>query len=101
MLTVSMDQRLEQVLPRDERGVYEASLVAASTGVRALPCLITGYPILRNKIEFKRPGKAANKDNWNKFLMAIKTSHSPVCQDVLKFISQWCGGLPSTSFSFQ
>ncbi|XP_060165824.1 intraflagellar transport protein 172 homolog isoform X5 [Globicephala melas] len=72
VLTISMDQRLEQVLPRDERGVYEASLVAASTGVRALPCLITGYPILRNKIEFKRPGKAANKDNWNKFLMAIK-----------------------------
>uniref|UniRef100_A0A7N5KMR4 Intraflagellar transport protein 172 homolog n=1 Tax=Ailuropoda melanoleuca TaxID=9646 RepID=A0A7N5KMR4_AILME len=118
VLTVSMDQRLEQVLPRDERGAYEASLVAASTGVRALPCLITGaepystphsvvggkegktagsreyftpkllsvfplqmfiffssptgYPILRNKIEFKRPGKAANKDNWNKFLMAIK-----------------------------
>ncbi|XP_027706181.1 intraflagellar transport protein 172 homolog isoform X2 [Vombatus ursinus] len=101
VLTVSMDQRLEQVLPRDERGAYEASLVAASTGVRALPCLITGYPILRNKIEFKQPGKAANKDNWNKFLMAIKTSHSPVCQDVLKFISQWCGGLPSTSFSFQ
>lgn len=27
---------------------------------------------MRNKIEFKRPGKAANKDNWNKFLMAIK-----------------------------
>lgn len=101
VLTVSMDQRLEQVLPRDERGAYEASLVAASTGVRALPCLITGYPILRNKIEFKRPGKAANKDNWNKFLMAIKISHSPLCQDVLKFISQWCGGLPSTSFSFQ
>ncbi|ELV13731.1 Intraflagellar transport protein 172 like protein [Tupaia chinensis] len=101
VLTVSMDQRLEQVLPRDERGAYEASLVAASTGVRALPCLITGYPILRNKIEFKRPGKAANKDNWNKFLMAIKTTHSPACQDVLKFISQWCGGLPSTSFSFQ
>ncbi|XP_004710279.2 intraflagellar transport protein 172 homolog [Echinops telfairi] len=101
VLTVSMDQRLEQVLPRDERGAYEASLVAASTGVRALPCLITGYPILRNKIEFRRPGKAANKDNWNKFLMAIKTSHSPVCQDVLKFISQWCGGLPSTGFSFQ
>uniref|UniRef100_A0A2K6MV73 Intraflagellar transport protein 172 homolog n=1 Tax=Rhinopithecus bieti TaxID=61621 RepID=A0A2K6MV73_RHIBE len=101
VLTVSMDQRLEQVLPRDERGAYEASLVAASTGIQALPCLITGYPILRNKIEFKRPGKAANKDNWNKFLMAIKTSHSPVCQDVLKFISQWCGGLPSTTFSFQ
>lgn len=137
-----MDQRLEQVLPQDERGTYEASLVAASTGVRALPCLITGgkprstphpvagrtggntadsgnflpcvvkgtqgrdislstlgcssfmvrpgsvsspssfvfpsgYPILRNKIEFKRPGKAADKDNWNKFLMAIKVRGKP------------------------
>lgn len=37
-----MDQRLEQVLPRDERDTYEASLVAVSTGVRSLPCLITG-----------------------------------------------------------
>ncbi|XP_025050082.1 intraflagellar transport protein 172 homolog [Alligator sinensis] len=101
VLTMSMDQRLEQVLPRDERGTYEASLVAASTGVRSLPCVLTGYPVLRNKVEFKRPGKEANKDTWNKFLMAVKTSHSPSCQDVLKFVSQWCGGLPSTSFSFQ
>ncbi|KAM3856962.1 intraflagellar transport protein 172 homolog [Vipera latastei] len=101
VLTVSMDQRLEQVLPQDERDTYEASLVAASTGVHSLPCLITGYPVLRNKVEFKCPGKEANKESWNKFLMAVKMSHSPPCQDVLKFISQWCGGLPSTSFSFQ
>ncbi|KAM9155379.1 intraflagellar transport protein 172 homolog isoform 2-T2 [Pangshura tecta] len=101
VLTMSMDQRLEQVLPRDERDTYEASLVATSTGVRSLPCLLTGYPVLRNKVEFKRPGKEANKDTWNKFLMAVKTSHSPVCQDVLKFIGQWSGGLPSSSFSFQ
>ncbi|XP_037749516.1 LOW QUALITY PROTEIN: intraflagellar transport protein 172 homolog [Chelonia mydas] len=101
VLTMSMDQRLEQVLPRDERDTYEASLVAASTGVHSLPCLLTGYPVLRNKVEFKRPGKEANKDTWNKFLMAVKTSHSPVCQDVLKFIGQWSGGLPSSSLSFQ
>ncbi|XP_055666694.1 intraflagellar transport protein 172 homolog isoform X1 [Falco peregrinus] len=101
VLTMSMDQRLEQVLPQDERDTYEASLVAANTGLRALPCVLTGYPVLRNKIEFKRPGREANKDTWNKFLMAVKTSHSPACQDVLKFLSQWCGGLPSTSFSFQ
>ncbi|XP_030054442.1 intraflagellar transport protein 172 homolog [Microcaecilia unicolor] len=101
VLAVSMDQRVDQILPRDERDTYEASLVAVNTGVRSLPCLITGYPVLRNKIEFKQPGKAANKEDWNKFLMAIKTSHSPECQDVLKFISQWCGGLPTTSFSFQ
>ncbi|XP_069035784.1 intraflagellar transport protein 172 homolog [Lepisosteus oculatus] len=100
VLTVSMDQRVEQVLPKDERDTYEASLIAVNTGIRSLPCLITGYPVLRNKIEFKRPGKAANKDYWNKFLMATKTTHSPECQDVLKFISQWCGGLPAAGFSF-
>ncbi|CAH2245239.1 intraflagellar transport 172 homolog [Pelobates cultripes] len=101
VLAVSMDQRVDQVLPKDERGTYEASLIDVSSGVRSLPCLITGYPVLRNKIEFKQPGKAANKEDWNKFLMAVKTSHSPECQDVLKFISRWCGGLPNTSFSFQ
>ncbi|KAJ8275180.1 hypothetical protein COCON_G00098050 [Conger conger] len=100
VLTVSMDQRVEQVLPKDERDTYEGSLLAPSTGIRSLPCLITGYPVLRNKIEFKRPGKAANKEEWNKFLMATKTTHSPECQDVLKFVSQWCGGLPTTGFSF-
>lgn len=42
MLTMSMDQRLEQVLPQDERDTYEASLVAANTGVRSLPCVLTG-----------------------------------------------------------
>ncbi|XP_062822761.1 intraflagellar transport protein 172 homolog isoform X1 [Anolis carolinensis] len=119
VLTVSMDQRLEQVLPQDERGTYEASLLAPSTGVRSLPCLVTGtavpssllhpsllplapgYPVLRNKVVFKSPGKEANKESWNKFLMAVKMSHSPPCQDVLRFVGQWCGGLPSSSFSFQ
>ncbi|CAB1340225.1 unnamed protein product, partial [Coregonus sp. 'balchen'] len=100
VLTVSMDQRVEQVLPKDERDTYEASLLAANTGIRSLPCVITGYPVLRNKIEFKGPGKAANKDDWNKFIMATKTTHSPECQDVLKFVSQWCGGLPASGFSF-
>uniref|UniRef100_A0A3Q1AR83 Intraflagellar transport protein 172 homolog n=1 Tax=Amphiprion ocellaris TaxID=80972 RepID=A0A3Q1AR83_AMPOC len=100
VLMVSMDHRLEQVLPRDERNSYEASLVAANTGLRSLACILTGYPVLRNKIEFSSAGKAANKEDWNKFLMATKTTHSPECQDVLKFISQWCGGLPASGFSF-
>lgn len=66
MLTVSMDQRLEQVLPRDERGAYEASLVAASTGVRALPCLITGtepYSTTHSVVGGKE-GKAAGSRNF-------------------------------------
>ncbi|MGH0145775.1 UNVERIFIED_CONTAM: hypothetical protein FKN15_006901 [Acipenser sinensis] len=74
VLTVSMDQRVEQVLQKDERDTYEASLMAVNTGIRSLPCLITGYPVLRNKVDFKRPGKAVNKDDWNKFLMAVKTT---------------------------
>ncbi|XP_028253563.1 intraflagellar transport protein 172 homolog [Parambassis ranga] len=100
ILMVSMDNRLEQVLPRDERNTYEGSLVASNTGLRSLPCVLTGYPVLRNKIEFPSAGKAANKEDWNKFLMATKTSHSPECQDVLKFVSDWCGGLPASGFSF-
>ncbi|XP_040920859.1 intraflagellar transport protein 172 homolog [Toxotes jaculatrix] len=100
VLMVSMDHRLEQVLPLDERNSYEASLVATDTGLRSLPCVLTGYPVLRNKIEFSSVGRAANKEDWNKFLMATKTTHSPECQDVLKFISQWCGSLPGSGFSF-
>ena len=32
----------------------------------------SGYTVLRNKMEFKRLGKAANKEDWNKFIMATK-----------------------------
>lgn len=32
--------------------------------------------MLRNKIEFKRPGREASKDTWNKFLMAVKVSQA-------------------------
>lgn len=42
VLTMSMDQRLEQALPRDERDTFEGSLVAAGSGVPSLPCLLTG-----------------------------------------------------------
>ncbi|XP_058274743.1 intraflagellar transport protein 172 homolog [Hemibagrus wyckioides] len=101
LLTVSMEQRFEPVLPRDERGTYEASLLATNTGIRSLPCVITGYPVLHDGMEFNGPGMAANRNDWNKFLMATKTTHSPECQDVLNFISRWCGGLPSGGFTFQ
>ena len=42
VLAVSMDQKVEQALPKDERGTYEASLVATDTGIRSLPCVISG-----------------------------------------------------------
>ncbi|CAC5423828.1 IFT172 [Mytilus coruscus] len=101
VLAVSMDQKVEQILPRDERNCYEASLAAPDTGIKSLPCVITGYPVLRNQMDFKTPGHVANKDDWNKFLMATKVSHSTELQDVLKFIGAWCGATPNPSYSFQ
>lgn len=42
VLTVSMDRQVERVLPRDERNTFEGSLVAAGSGLRSLPCVLTG-----------------------------------------------------------
>ena len=52
VLAVSMDQSVEQELPRDERGCYAASLLNPD-GSRAPPCVVTGYPVLKNKMEFQ------------------------------------------------
>ena len=46
MLAISMDQKVEQILNTDERDTYEASLVAATTGIRSLPCVVTGECVL-------------------------------------------------------
>ncbi|KAG7173582.1 Intraflagellar transport protein 172-like [Homarus americanus] len=99
VLAVSMDQQVEQVLPVDERMTYEASLVDASNTTYP-PCVISGYPVIRNRLDLKR-GQAANKEDWNKLIMATKMSSSHECQDVLKFITAWCGGLPSMGYNFQ
>ncbi|KAK7085982.1 hypothetical protein SK128_023173 [Halocaridina rubra] len=99
VLAVSMDQRVEQVLPLDERMVYEASLIGQDNTVYPA-CVITGYPVIRSRLDLKR-GQAANKEDWNKLIMATKMSNSAHCQDVLKFITAWCGGLPSMGYNFQ
>ncbi|XP_068198190.1 intraflagellar transport protein 172 homolog [Antennarius striatus] len=100
VLEVCLSNRLDQVLPRDERNCYEASLVDTATGLYSLPCIISGYPVLRNKVQFSSEGKVANTEDWNKFITAAKTTHNPECQDVLNFISRWCGSLPTSTFAF-
>lgn len=35
----------------------------------------SGYPVLKSPMEFKSPGKVANKDDWNKLIMAAKVSN--------------------------
>ncbi|XP_068609645.1 intraflagellar transport protein 172 homolog [Brachionichthys hirsutus] len=91
--------QLERVLPCDERDSYEASLLATN-GLYSLPCIISGYPVLGNKVQFSSEGKVAITEDWNQFITATKTTHNPECQDVLSFISRWCGGLPTSAFAF-
>lgn len=86
--------QVEQVLPQDERGTYVASLNSPHTGVTSMPCVISGdgrgmhhmisylmciytigFPVLRDKIEFRKLGFAANKDDWNRLLMTTKVCY--------------------------
>lgn len=92
-----------QVLPLDERGLYPSALYSHdSVGPAATPCVVSGYPVLplrgRNPIEFKRPGRAANREDWNKLLLAAKMNPESHVTDVIGFIGEWCGGAPSFSF---
>ena len=53
------------------------------------------------RIEFAR-GMMANKEDWNKLVMAAKMVSDPNIQDVLKFISNWCGlGGAGANYSFK
>jgi intraflagellar transport protein 172 len=38
--------------------------------------IFIGYPVLRHKVEFKRGGCCANKEDLNKFVMAAKVATS-------------------------
>ncbi|CAH8560325.1 unnamed protein product [Schistosoma turkestanicum] len=91
ILAISMDHKLDQTLPKDERGVYVASLNSPTTGLSALPCIISGYPVLRNGIIFEPSKRVAIKTNWNKFLYITKMSRTMECSNVKEFIQQWSG----------
>lgn len=61
VLAVSMDQKVEQVLPTDHRGVYVGSLTSPSSGAGALQgCILTGYPVRGPIIRFAEVPQAAN-----------------------------------------
>jgi len=100
ILTILMDQKLTQVLPMDERNCFEANLHSPTTNITSLPCIVTGYPVLRNNIDFRSEGRAANRDDWQKITMAAKTKSSYEIQDVFRFIAQYSGGLGSAASSY-
>ena len=90
VLTVSMDQSVEQVLDTDSRGTFVGSLRDASTGEVSRPCVLTGYPVLGAGVDMAE-GKAAQREWWNQFVVSVKTLHRQPISDVLRFLNQWCG----------
>lgn len=91
VLAVSMDQKVDQALSVDDRGLYESSLVSDET-----PCIITGYPVLgQQPVTFQRTSLTANRDAWSKLVMAAKMSPQSNIPNVLSFIEQWCGAANS------
>ncbi|XP_050517357.1 intraflagellar transport protein 172 homolog [Diabrotica virgifera virgifera] len=86
VLAISMDQKIEQALPVDDRDLYESSLQPGET-----PCLITGYPVRKQAITFAKTNLQANKDAWNKLNMGAKMAPDSNVASAISFIVKWCG----------
>ncbi|XP_065212288.1 intraflagellar transport protein 172 homolog [Planococcus citri] len=109
VLTVSMNRNLDQSLPVDDRGIFEASLKCPQKGPDAVypACIVTGWPVLAvyggtmkgGMVEFKKGKHLAIKDEWVKLMMAVKNvSTSASLTDAINFIYEWCGTPPAFSF---
>jgi len=72
VLTIQMDDKVKKTLSmRNEGGrpVYEASLISPHTNQVCAPCIISGYPLLReNMITCKFCGKGAIREDWNDYV---------------------------------
>lgn len=100
VLTVSIDQKLEQRLPLDQRGVYVGSLTSHSGGDSSLPeCALTGYPVRGPAVQFESSRRLASREDWNKFVGAARqTASDSALNDVVAFVQEWCGPAPSYNF---
>ncbi|KAL0119649.1 hypothetical protein PUN28_007825 [Cardiocondyla obscurior] len=100
VLAVSMDQKIEQGLPVDQRGVYVGSLTSpTNSGVPLQQCVITGYPVRGSVVKFEEPNRAADRDDWTKLINTARQAptDSPL-NDILIFLQDWCGMAPKYSF---
>ncbi|KAI8928779.1 hypothetical protein BC831DRAFT_447367 [Entophlyctis helioformis] len=74
VLQVSLDQKVNQEIDTREcdqcgTSIYEASLSCYNCKKLSEPCIVTGYPVLRNSVKCTTCNRLANKDDWNKFVM--------------------------------
>lgn len=100
VLTVSMDQKVEQGLPTDHRGTYIGSLTSSLDKSNPLQeCALTGYPIRGSVVRFEGTSRVADREDWNKLVNSARQappdSH---LNDILVFIQEWCGAIPNYSF---
>ncbi|KAJ3413121.1 hypothetical protein HDV05_008517 [Chytridiales sp. JEL 0842] len=82
VLQVSLDQKIKQETDKrdcDDCGtkIYDASLKCYNCSASSEPCVVSGYPILRNKVKCGGCGRGANKEDWNRFVMSERVC--PFC----------------------
>ncbi|KAK6046896.1 hypothetical protein COOONC_15599 [Cooperia oncophora] len=85
VLATSVDDGASRDLKLDSRGLFEATIEA--NGQKWPECIITGYPITRTRVDFG--DLSADKDNLNRFLIAIKTNPTDQLINVQEFMSKW------------
>ncbi|KAL4703298.1 hypothetical protein ACJJTC_015430 [Scirpophaga incertulas] len=85
VLTVSMDQAVEQTLPLDNRGLY-SSCVSAEEQC----CVITGFPLGSRLVTFTN-GRCANRESWSRVASASRSGPGSAAAALLGVVGRWCG----------
>ncbi|XP_037908543.1 intraflagellar transport protein 172 homolog isoform X1 [Hermetia illucens] len=87
VLAISVDQKVDQTLPVDDRNLFESSL-----GLSDVACIVSGYPVVgRQPVTFQRSNKQANRDAWSKLNVAAKMAPQSKIPDIIEFIEKLCG----------
>jgi len=91
VLHVSMDNSTEQTLDMRNcescgTSIYAATCSCHNCGHNNKPCIITGYPVLRDSVNCKSCNMPANRDDWNSYVVKLKTC-------------PWCGAVANPAMS--
>ncbi|ORZ40210.1 intraflagellar transport protein [Catenaria anguillulae PL171] len=77
VLSVSLERRVQaqldsRVCDKCNAKVYDASLRCGGCKCVWEACIVSGYPVLTNSVKCPGCNMAANKDDWNRFVMQEK-----------------------------